>query len=199
MASGLTELANLIVEDGDGIADANSYQTLAAITAYANLRQYGPFTAWGNANESNQVAAAIEAARYMDVRWSFDGYISYENTGLGDPQTLKWPRTNSVDIDGIAWESDEIPLQILNAHSEYAARAIDATTLEAVSLQSDLVTQDESGRFIERTREKLGPLESETRYSTSKRVHKWPRYGSADQILLSSGLIVTRGNRSIRA
>lgn len=198
MASGLTEADDLIVEDNTGVEDANSYVSIAEADAYATLRQFGPFQSWLDADESNKVAALIQASAYLDLRWVFVGEISFEDTGSGDPQTLAWPRTPAADVEGTD-VSDTVPLQILDATVEYAARAIDPATLGARSLLFDEENLDSANRFITSTREKLGTLESETRYSQTRSLSRTRDYGNADKIVRESGLLAVTGERVIRA
>ena len=198
MASGLTEAGDLVVEDGTGKDDANSYSSIADADTYANERQVGAFIAWKDADESNKVAALIIATQYVDLRWRYVGSISVEDAGAGDPQALKWPRGPAVDADGID-VSDEVASQIIDATVEYAARAIDPTTLEARELLFDEENLDSANRFIKLKREKLGPLEEETRYSESRATSKLRDYGRADKIIRESGLLAGAGERTVRA
>ncbi|GAF70342.1 unnamed protein product [marine sediment metagenome] len=199
MAEGLTEVDDLVVEDGTIVAGANSYNTLAAITAYATLRQDTYALAWLEADESNQVAAAIIATDFMDKRWCFTSTITDVGTDVLAAQDLEWPRFSQYDSRGVLIDDDEIPEWITDAHSEYAVRAIDTTTFLAKALQVDLVTQDESGRFIKETFEQVGPLREQIKYSDSKATRKTPDYGNADNILRNSGLVVLgAGSMAIR-
>jgi hypothetical protein len=201
MSSGLTEVSDLTLEDGTGVVDANTYNAIATITAYATLRQYGPFANWLLANESNHVSAAIAAAQYIDERWGpFKGFI-FED-GDGDPdlaQGLLFPKAFEIlDSRGIE-VSETVPLQISDAHAEYAVRAIDSSTLEAIELQPDILRQDDAGRTINRKREKLGPLEEETYYDSGRARTKWTDYGTADQIIRQSGLLAGGGDGVVKS
>jgi hypothetical protein len=199
MAEGLTEAADLIVEDGTIVAGANSYNTLAEITAYATLRQDVYALAWLEADESNQVAAAIIAADYMDKRWCFTSTITDPGTDVLAAQDLEWPRLEQIDSRGVVVAEDEVPGWVTDSHAEYAIRAIDTTTFIAKALQADLVTQDASGRFIKETFEQVGPLREQIKYSDSKATRKTADYGNADAILKRSGLVVIgAGSMAIR-
>ncbi len=200
MSTGLTESADLTLEDGTGVVGANTYNALTTITDYATDRQTGPFQNWLDADESNQVSAAIIAAKYVDDRWGPFKSVILED-GDDDPalaQGLLFPKAFEV-IDSRGLEvSETVPIQISQAHSEYACRAIDPTTLEAVELQPDLVRQDDAGRTVDRKREVLGPLEEETWFGSSGKV-KWTDFGTADQIIRQSGLLASSGETILRA
>jgi hypothetical protein len=206
MASGLTEVADLVVEDGTGKDDANSYSSIATATAYTRLRQSGSLARWALADESNRVAALIIASDYVDRRWDrrwqYVGTISVEDAGSGDPQALAWPRNNYggniYDARGLD-VTDTVPLQITEATIEYACRALDSTTYLAVPLYFDPEIQDNAGRFVKMKREKLGPLEEETRYSEARAIGSTRSYVDADKIIRNSGLLAGSGERAVRA
>lgn len=88
---------------------ANSYQTIAAITIYADGSVNGGD--WLAAEELEQQRAAIEATRIID-RENWAG-------GRTSPtQDLAFPRTGLSDKEGVALADDQIPPDILAAHSE---------------------------------------------------------------------------------
>ena len=197
MAEGLTEAADLVVEDGTGLDDANSYQALAAITSYVTLRQDVNLLPWLTANESNQVAAAIIAVQYLDLRWRYRGAITYDDTDDATPQRLQWPRTGVFDDRFIEVGEDELPERLTDAHAEYAARAISPTTFQARQLFSDLETEDTAGRRIKETFKKVGPLVTQTKYM-NRGSRKYPSYGMADEIIRRSGFLASAGERTVR-
>lgn len=202
MATGLTELADLVVEDGTGLDDANSYASIDDATEYTRLRQSGPLARWAYADESNRVAALIIATDYVDRRWKYVGCISVEDAGSGLPQALAWPRNNFGDYiydAELIDVTDTIPQQIIDATIEYACRALDETTYQAVPLYFDPEVQDDSGRFVRQKREKLGPLEEEIRYSEGRTVGFTRSYVDADKIIRNSGLTIGGSDRAVRA
>jgi hypothetical protein len=198
MATGLTESGHLIVEDGTGVADANSYGALSVVTAYVTLRQDSKLLPWLSADESNQVAAAIIATDYVDSRWRFCGEITYPGDDDTDPQGLRWPRSYMVDERGVEVEEDEIPIGLLDSWCEYVARAIDPTTNEARMLRTDLETEDASGRRVKEELKKIGPLVKQIKYQ-SGRAGKWASYGNADELMKRSGFVVSAGSRTVRS
>lgn len=80
----------MIVEDGTGRADADSYCSVAAADAYN--------AAAGNASWATAQQAAKEAA-LVRATIALDGY-SFVGTRLTGLQTLEWPRTGAVTRDG---------------------------------------------------------------------------------------------------
>jgi len=130
----------LVVEDGSGRADAESYITVADASAR--------HTAFGNAawaalaSDAVREAALRNATAYMVQayrgRWS-----GLKMTGT---QALDWPRYGVV-VDGFDIASDIVPTEIANACADLALKAA------AGELNPDLE------RAI--IREKVGPLETE--------------------------------------
>ena len=172
---------DLIVEDGTVIANANSYATIAFVDSYHGLRAN---TAWLNATVANKVAALVDATAYVDARWNFIGTRSEET------QTLEWPRDDVTDRNGFDQE-DIVPLAVKQATAEYALRALDGNLMPDPML-------DDNGKFILYKREKVGPLEEETRYSESRGHRAMRPYPYADRLIASSGLVVLAAGRVVR-
>lgn len=192
MSSGLTEANDLILEDGTGVLDANTWIDIMDVTDYATLRQTGPYQAWLDTDESNHVSAAIFAAQYLCTRWSWRGEISFPDVpqGLCFPRFL--PQGTLRDARGID-VSNEVPDVIITAQIEYAVRAIDPTTLQAVELVPDYESPtDESGRIVKSSTEQVASLRESVEFfgsSTFPTQQVFERLGIADQIVKDSGLL----------
>lgn len=114
----------LIVEDGTGRADAESYCSVAFATAYFSKR--GQADAW-DAVEDKEAALRL-ATDYVEQ--------TYRGRWLGirtrDEQALDWPRSE-VPLPG-SWlgvrPHDEVPAELANAVAELALRAASAPLLE---------------------------------------------------------------------
>jgi hypothetical protein len=102
-------MATIVVEDGTGLANSNSYASEAQLATYAADRSV---TVTGAAD-----VLLITAMDYIEQQ-PFKGN---KNT---KEQALQWPRF-SVWIDSYSIDSDEIPLLLLEAQME-AALAVDA-------------------------------------------------------------------------
>jgi len=128
----------LIVENGTGMATAESYISVADADARATA--FGN-TAW-TGSDALKEAALRRATRYM--------VQTYRNRWKGirliRDQALDWPRYG-VEVDGYSIESDVVPPEIAGACADLAARA----------LTEDLSPDLERGIV----REKVGPLETE--------------------------------------
>lgn len=187
---------DLVVEDGSGLDNANTYASIADGDTYHALFNN---ETWTDAISDEKATALVNATQYLDLRWEFVG----EPVTPSDPNTagqaLKWPRTNGgsniFDLRGNEIGDEEVPFQIVNATLEYALVYLTSGRL----LPSPSVP-DDAGRFVTLKREKLGPLEEETRFSDTRSTGILRRYAQADRLLRESGLVQsTGGPRAIRA
>lgn len=182
--------ADLVVEDGTGLDNANAYLGLVEAAEYHRLRANA---AWDTATEAAQVAALINATQYVDIRWSFIGDILVDDPA----QALSWPRDGGADeplYDRRGVDvAETVPLAVRQATAEYALRAL------AGALLPDPTVPDEAGRFVSLKREKLGPLEEETRFSDTRAVQTTRKYPEADRLLRQSGLLAELSDRAGRA
>lgn len=107
----------LIVEDGSGLANAESYVSVAGAEAYATARGLA-FSA-SPADPAEQ--ALRRATQWLDAVFlaSFPG----QRTN-GRSQALQWPRVGAHDSEGEAIASDEIPVEIVHATIEAAVREL---------------------------------------------------------------------------
>jgi hypothetical protein len=87
----------VIKETGAGLADANSYASVADGDAYFEGHLYA--TAWTGATSDTKAAALVMATRLIDAQYQFLGYRANES------QALQWPRTECPDPDrgGRTW------------------------------------------------------------------------------------------------
>jgi hypothetical protein len=122
----------IVVEDGTGLANSNSYISEAELTTYATDRG---ITLVGTAS-----ANLLLSMDYIEQQ-PFKGYK------YTDEQALQWPRGN-VWIDGYEVDTDEIPQLLRDAQAEFAI-AIDAGN-------NPLATESRATK-----KEKVGDLEVE--------------------------------------
>jgi len=178
---------DLIVETGAGVTNANSYATRAEGDAYHFLRDN---TDWIDGDDHNQILSLIRATDYLDRRWNYPGEQKTTTQGR------RWPRLNVYTREGVD-VSSTLPLVIKIATMEYALRIV----VDAGRLMPDPEVVDESGGIVTLKREKVGPLEEETRYSDGQagRVRVIRPYPEVDRMLIMSGLVIPLGGRVIRA
>ena len=163
-----------VAENGTGLASANSLATVEFADDYFEERGIAAWTGDDTAKEQ----ALVRATDYVETRWRarFKGSRQFPDT----PQALSFPRLY-IGQDG------KVPDGIKKAVSEYALRA-----LTAVLLPDPVVTV---GAAVEAVRKKVGPIETETRYSNggSPGAVVLKPYPAADMLvkpyLLGTGLV----------
>lgn len=147
----------LTVEDGTGLANADSYDSLVNIQLY--LANFGLNTAWDLLTTSAQEIAARTATKYLDTmygpRWA--GIKSSQD------QALDWGRRDVYDFSGRLIDPGEVPTKIKNAT---ALLAVKSTT---ESLYSDVTNPG----LIKEIEQKIpGPLEQRIEYLGGASQHK---------------------------
>ncbi len=174
--------SDLIVEDGTGVVDANTYIDRTDSAEYHRLRGN---SLWAVATENDQVLALIRATQYIDTRWHFRGVIFVEDQGLIFPRESLFYDRNGFDV------SETVPEQIEDATCEYAlivlGDGVDLVDLAPIPDQSDPGS-------ITMKREKVGPIEEETRYKATSGLRTTLSYPLADKIITTSGYL--RGDGS---
>lgn len=111
---------SLVVEDGSGLATAESYISVAdADTRHSNLGN----TAWTDVSVTTQ---AKEAALRKATNYMVQAYRErWQGLRLGPVQSLDWPRMDVfVDLWPVA--SNIVPATIANACADLALKALSA-------------------------------------------------------------------------
>lgn len=157
---------SLVVETGEGVSGAESYASVAYITAYWAARAHMALAAtWNAATTANKEGAAREASAFCDATWG----RYYRGRRAGTVQGLQFPRSGAKDDAG--YPLPGLPTELQMAVAELAARA----------LSNPLAEDVDRGGEIKRLREKVGPLETETEYFDSATVEK--SYGMVSGML----------------
>lgn len=134
----------IIVEDGTGKADANSYAAQATADAYFLLRGT---TTWTGTD-------AVKEAALVRGTQAIDGMYNSRWPGVKASQTqaLAWPRYQAWDLDG--YPLTGLPQAVVNA-------AIEAALIELVTPGALSPSLDRGGDIV---MEKVGPIT--TQYSS---------------------------------
>lgn len=119
------------MEDGSGVAGANSYVSIADADAFHEARGNSDWTDVSSSPDQGKAAALIRGTAYIDAKYRARFPGSRTN---GRDQTLEWPRTDACDAEGEEISSDEIPQEIKDAVCEAALRELS----EAGSLMPDV-------------------------------------------------------------
>lgn len=111
----------LVVEDGTGLMDAESYASLAQTNAYHSAMG----NSWAGGDDAKE-AALRRATQYIDTNYRF------KSEPVSDSQALEWPRS------GYSWPERSV----VKAAMELAAKAIVGdlyADVEASAVQSETV------------------------------------------------------------
>jgi hypothetical protein len=158
------------VEDGTGVAGANAYIDLDYANAYHAERGN---SGWTGVDEVRQ-QAIVRATDYVETRWGtqFRGAPEFWET----PQGLSFPRLYIYDHLGTAIEG--VPDLLKRAIAEYALRALNAALMPDPSRPESGVSGP-----VTSVRERVGPIESETRYAFGVVTPEMVSYPAADRLV----------------
>lgn len=133
---------SLIVEDGAGRANAESYAAVADVDAYqAALGN----TLWAGLNETEKEQALRRATQFMRMAYR----VRWAGRRVTQAQALDWPRYDVV-VDEFPVLSTTVPSDVMAACCELALRAAGGDLLPDMELGSNQIK-----------REKIGPLDTE--------------------------------------
>src|SRR5262245_25534004 len=106
----------LTTEDGTGLANAESYCSVAdADTYHTNFGN----TTWTGSTAAKEIALR-KATRWLDVTWN-GKWKGRKNTTT---QGLDWPRYWAEDADGFSIQPDSVPTRLRDACAEAALRVV---------------------------------------------------------------------------
>jgi len=154
--------AEFVVEDGSGLATANSYASLVFGDTY-HSRLDAP-VAWSGASTVAKYNALRRASAYIDDmlggRW--------RGARTSSTQALAWPRAGVVDADtNDTYLSNVVPLRLQQATAEVALRV-----LGGVILQPDIATG--AGGIVSSSTSVGGISISETFSGAQSTRPRWP-------------------------
>ena len=130
-----------LAEDGTGLELATSLVDVAFADSYFLDRGIAAWAGVAGVKES----ALVRATDYIETRFGHLFFGDKKST----LQALSFPRLNT----GLA----EIPIPLKRAVCEYAVRSLSVILLPDPEIHA-------SGQGLERTRERVGPIEEETRF-----------------------------------
>lgn len=112
----------LVVEDGTGLANADSLVSVSQIDAYSAAHYESTHVlsiAWAALISGNKDIKARQGYAWMEEHLG----RSWRGVRASDTQALDWPRADVEDIDGNALDNDEIPNAVQNLQCEMSMRA----------------------------------------------------------------------------
>jgi len=169
-----------VVEDGTGVAGANSYASVEFADAYFEERGNEVWAAI--AGPADKEKLLIRATDYIE--------LVYARRFMGDmvliSQALSWPRYYADPHLHTV-----VPLALQKATAEYALRANDGPLLPDP-------TVDANGVATVVTKKVIGPIEKEFKVMGSGRINSFRSYPVADAYMVSLLAPGTGGTRVIR-
>lgn len=156
-----------VPEDGTGLANANSYASVAAFQAYwlergKDLTQY---------LQGQKESSLVQGTDHIEIFFGPKLY-GFKKTSA---QALEFPRVCLYDALGTLIEG--VPLKVTYALFEYAHLIL--TTKKPLAPNPEV---DPSGLQVQATFKKVGPLEKRVTFTQDKRV-TLPPYPKADAYL----------------
>jgi hypothetical protein len=130
----------LVTEDGTGLANAESYISVADATTRHSAFGNAAWAALASDTVREQYLRQATAYMVQAYRERWTGYR------LTETQALDWPRFD-VCVDGYPVATDEVPADVANACADLALKAA-----------SDTLAPDLERAVV---RKKIGPLETE--------------------------------------
>ncbi len=148
--------ATFVVETGDGLADANSFASVAeADTYFGNLANPA---AWTALSDSDKEKFLRIGTAYIENVYG-DDFLERRTHML---QALTWPRISMRDRDGFAIAANVIPYLLKTALFEAALRAA-----QGDDLMPDIDPAVNGGR-IKFERVDIGPISEAIQYQGGK-------------------------------
>lgn len=149
----------IIVEDGSGVADANSYVSVASVRTYATNRGVTL------PSSDDEVAAwIIKATDYLEAQ-----ACKYQGSKTNCDQSLQWPRTGVI-ICCVEIANNVIPKQLKDAQSSLVLAQNEGLVLQPNVTATDFVTE-----------ETVGPIT--TKYANPVQAGITARFTAVDSLL----------------
>ena len=131
----------LVVEDGSGKSNANTYISQSDATTY--FTNHDDPTAWSGLSSSLKDAALLYATVTLDGMWDFIGTVTTST------QALAWPRDGVWDEEGRNLAADTVPQRIKDAECELALLHT-SNPLNASYARSGAIEEERVGPILTR-------------------------------------------------
>lgn len=169
----------LIVEDGSGLTNSDSYISLADANSY--VADHSNPSSWSAATDDEREEALRLGTQYIDLQYGG----KFKGVKADRDNALYWPRSGVSDSDNYSYEDYEIPLCLKYAVVEAALRVLAGDDLLGVLTNPGT---------IKREKKKLGPMEKEVEYMGGKApVKAYPKIKLLLRPIIESSSVMYRG------
>jgi len=153
----------IVVEDGTGLATADSYLSVAGMTTYVAAFMRGN-VAWSGATTANQEEWLREGTQALDLLFA----ARWRGVRSNELQALAFPRRGIKDNDGFTVDADTLPTKIANACAEMTWRAMNVGGEDTTTGDSTKLIADDSDAVIASESVAVGGIKSSTSYMGGK-------------------------------
>lgn len=175
----------LVVEDGTGLATAESYISVANADTYFTNYVRGKVE-WSGASDAVKERSLREATQTLDALFG----TQFKGKRIDGDQALLWPRSSVVTSDGYTLASNAVPTAIERATCELAWKHVtDAGPDTTTGDTTGVIPDSEEGENLVKEKVKVGPIEEEREYAGQRMPR--PLYNKVRLILAE--LILPRG------
>ena len=166
----------LIVEDGTGKTDAQSYLSVAEADTYHT--NHSASTSWSGALTAVKEKALRLATQYLDANYGY----RWKGLRSNQTQALNWPRGYVEDNDGYAIDSDDIPQVLKDACAEIALKSLTDTLLPDLENAAAIKSKSESIGPLSESVEYMGGMSQIKQYTLVDRILK-PILGMSNDLV----------------
>jgi hypothetical protein len=107
----------LIVEDGSGLTNSNSYSSVSTADEYFDAGLYA--STWQETLQSHRERALVQATRLLDF------HVTWNGSKNDYDQALEWPRANAYDRNDWLIDHQSVPRDVRHATAEFARWLLD--------------------------------------------------------------------------
>ena len=153
----------IVVEDGTGLATADSYLSIAGMTAYVAAYMRSS-TVWSAASTTEQEEWLREGTQALNALFA----RRWRGIKVLQTQSLDFPRIGIVDDDGFSVLSTTVPVRIANACAEMTWRAANVGGVDLATGDSTKLIADNASAMIASESVKVGAIGTSTTYLGGK-------------------------------
>ena len=154
----------LIIEDGTGKVDAESYASVSDASTYFTAYDAAFAATWGGLATGVQEEALRNATQYIENRYRG----RWKGCKETKEQALAFPRVDLCDEDG--YEVSGIPVRLLQATAEAAKRAYSADLEPDLTVDRNIASESRGLDVLRKSVSYIGAKPTEARFTVIDRL-----------------------------